>query len=325
MASELVPYKEMESMAAEVVRSKLFPGIQTTSQALTLFLVAQAEGLHPMTAAMRYNVIQNRPALKADAMLASFMERGGTVKWVEWTNDACEAIFKSAGVPEGVKVRWTMDDAIKAGVTGNPTWKKYPRQMLKARVASDGVRMADPAVNYGRYTPEEVADFDQPKVEQIEHEVVGEGEEVAKPVGANAIPIDSPSPPPRIESASEPGTTEEHLAAAKKRREEALERFANLGAEPEEPIQEKLAKISAEAAKKFGRPKGVPEFCPACQTPISKQEATSDGGEYWECNQRYDQRHQMAEARQLDGSPTYTKEEIREFVKGHFFKWAGGK
>jgi hypothetical protein len=171
MSSELVPYSDLKEMAAQVVKGGLFPGIKTPEQAMTLFLVAQSEGLHPMTATMRYNIIQNRPAMKAEAMLASFMERGGTVDWTEYTDEAVTGVFKSAGVPKGVSVRWTLKDVERAGLTRNPTWKSYPKQMLKARVASDGVRMCDPAVNQGRYTPEEVSEF-EPRREVAQAEIV---------------------------------------------------------------------------------------------------------------------------------------------------------
>jgi len=92
------------------------------------------------------------------------MERGGTVDWTEFTEEAVTGVFKSKGCPNGVSVRWTQADAKRAG-TQNMT--KFPRQMLKARVASDGVRMADPAVNQGRYTPEEVQDFEGPEAKRI--------------------------------------------------------------------------------------------------------------------------------------------------------------
>lgn len=174
MTDSIVPYQDLERMADTVVKAGLFPGIKTQQQALTLFLVAQAEGLHPMTAALRYNVIQGRPAMKAEAMLASFMERGGTVAWTEYTDAAVTGVFTSKGVPSGVTVRWTMEDARRAGVTMNQTWTKYPRQMLKARVASDGVRMADPSVNSGRYTPEEVREFDEPQTVRADAEIVGD-------------------------------------------------------------------------------------------------------------------------------------------------------
>ena len=46
-------------------------------------------------------------------------------------------------------------------------WHKYPRQMLRARVISEGIRAVYPGGCSGFYTPEEVADFDQkPVIEQ---------------------------------------------------------------------------------------------------------------------------------------------------------------
>jgi hypothetical protein len=47
-----------------------------------------------------------------------------------------------------------------AGLTGKQTWKQYPRQMLRARVISEGIRTVYPGVAVGIYTPEEVNDFD---------------------------------------------------------------------------------------------------------------------------------------------------------------------
>ncbi len=54
---------------------------------------------------------------------------------------------------------WTIKDAERAGLTGNPTWKKFPRQMLKARCISEAVRGIFPAVLSGLYAPEEVQEF----------------------------------------------------------------------------------------------------------------------------------------------------------------------
>jgi hypothetical protein len=49
--------------------------------------------------------------------------------------------------------------AERAGLTKNPTWKQYPRQMLRARVISEGVRAVFPGVAVGLYTSEEVQDM----------------------------------------------------------------------------------------------------------------------------------------------------------------------
>tara|TARA_R100000995_G_scaffold83974_1_gene61313 strand:+ start:59 stop:712 length:654 start_codon:yes stop_codon:yes gene_type:complete len=45
-------------------------------------------------------------------------------------------------------------------LTDNQNWRNYPRQMLTARVISEGVRTVFPGVIAGMYAPEEVQDFD---------------------------------------------------------------------------------------------------------------------------------------------------------------------
>jgi len=160
MSTALVPVQDLERMAAAVAKSGLF-GIKTPDQAMALMLVAQAEGLHPATAARDYHIIQGRPTLKADAMLARYLQSGGKVEWHEHTDTKVSATFTH---PQGgsLKIDWDMARAKQAGLT-NPNWAKYPRQMLRARVISEGVRATNPGVAVGVYTPEEVQDFEPAK------------------------------------------------------------------------------------------------------------------------------------------------------------------
>ena len=158
MSNALVPIESLERMAQAVSASKLF-GITNPEQALALMLVAQAEGLHPATAARDYHIIQGRPSLKADAMLARYLASGGTVEWLEHTDTKVEAKFSH---PAGgtLVIAWDMARAKTAGLGGKDMWTKYPRQMLRARVISEGIRATNPAVATGIYTPEEVMDMD---------------------------------------------------------------------------------------------------------------------------------------------------------------------
>ena len=162
-STALVPVSDLEKMATAVAASKLF-GITTPDQALALMLVAQAEGLHPATAARDYHIIQGRPTLKADAMLARYLASGGKVEWHEHTDTRVEATFSH---PQGgsLKIHWDMNRAKQAELK-SPMWTKYPRQMLRARVISEGVRATNPAVAVGVYTPEEAQDMatDKPVV-----------------------------------------------------------------------------------------------------------------------------------------------------------------
>ena len=144
-------------MAQAIAESKLF-GIQTPAQALALGLLCQAEGRHPAEAARDYHIINGKPSLKSEAMLARFQQAGGKVDWHEYTHESVSGTFSH---PQGgsLKVSWTMQDATRAGLTGNPTWKKFPRQMLKARCISEAVRGIFPGVLSGLYAPEEVSDM----------------------------------------------------------------------------------------------------------------------------------------------------------------------
>ena len=153
----LVPVDQIERMALAVAKSGLF-GVKTPDQAMALMLVAQAEGMHPAIAARDYHVINGRPTLRADAMLARFQAAGGKVEWGEYTDQRVVGTFSH---PQGssVRIEWTTKMAQDAGLTRNPTWKSYPRQMLRARCISEGIRTIYPGVAIGTYTPEEAEDM----------------------------------------------------------------------------------------------------------------------------------------------------------------------
>lgn len=163
VTTPLYSMTDLEQMARVMSQSRMF-GFKSPEEAVSLMLMAQAEGKHPAKAAQEYHVIQGRPALKADAMLARFQSAGGVVEWEELTDTSVSAHFSHPkSCPKPVLVDWTMERAKSAGLTGKDNWRKYPRQMLKARVISEGVRMTFPGVTVGLYTPEEVMQFDDEK------------------------------------------------------------------------------------------------------------------------------------------------------------------
>lgn len=157
----LVPFEQQLQLADAFCRSGLF-GVRTRDQAIALMAICEAEGLHPAKAVQEYHIIQGRPALKADAMLARFQAAGGKVKWTSMTDQRVAGEFSH---PQGgsVEIDWTIDMAKRAGLTKNPTWNQYPRAMLRARCISEGIRTVYPGVTVGTYTPEEVQDMDPPR------------------------------------------------------------------------------------------------------------------------------------------------------------------
>lgn len=155
--SNIVPFQEMESMASYIVRSRLF-GAKDESQAMSLMLIAQAEGCHPMTAVQDFDIVQGRPARKTHSILARFQAAGGSVAWEEITATSAAGVFthKQGG---SLRVEWTFAQATKAGLTNKDNWKNYPQAMLRARCIAEGVRAVYPGAIGGMLTVEEAQDL----------------------------------------------------------------------------------------------------------------------------------------------------------------------
>lgn len=165
---QLIPFGDLQQMATVVAKAGCF-GFKTMEQAAALMLVAQADGLHPAKAATHYHIINGKPSLTADAMLARFQGAGGRVNWDAYSDDAVTGTFSHA-LGGSVSITWTIARAKKAGV-GN--LDKFPAAMLRARCISEGVRTVYPGVIVGMYTPEEVSTFEQP-IRTLEIETVQE-------------------------------------------------------------------------------------------------------------------------------------------------------
>jgi hypothetical protein len=169
--SAVIPFNDIERMALAFAKSGLF-GIKTPEQGIALMLIAQAEGMHPAAAARDYHIIQGRPALRADSMLARFQQAGGKVIWNVYSDDRVSGTFSH---PSGgsATIEWTLTQAKAAGLTSKDVWRQYPRAMLRARVISEGIRTVYPGVAVGVYTVEEVQDFDaKPATQEVVSEPV---------------------------------------------------------------------------------------------------------------------------------------------------------
>lgn len=179
---------DIERMARAFAGSKLF-GVTNPEQALALCLIAQAEGRHPASAAQDYHIIQGKPSKKADAMLRDYITGGGKVEWHALTDEIADATFSH---PSGgtVRISWDMERAKQAKLATD-MWRKYPRQMLRSRVVSEGVRTVFPMATSGMYVPEEVAEFTPTQPQQTQElappqDGVIEGEIIERPEAPQA-------------------------------------------------------------------------------------------------------------------------------------------
>lgn len=153
-------FSELERMAVSVAKSGMF-AVKTTEGALTLMLIAQAEGIHPAQAMMDYDVIAGKPALKSAAMLARFQRSGGKVQWITSTDECVSGKFSHPAGGE-LTVSWDTARIKTAGLDGKEMHKKFPLQMKRARCISEGVRAVAPqSIPVGVYTVEETRDMEE--------------------------------------------------------------------------------------------------------------------------------------------------------------------
>ena len=145
-----------EQLAASGFYGELFP-----AQGFAIATACYQEGISYEQFRRTYHIIESKPSMRADTMLAKLLELGGDYKVIERTATVAHIRARRSG-GEPVDVRMTMEEAVEKGLpftkakTMKRNWKVHPTNMLWARVSSEVVRVVEPRVNYGIYTPEEL-------------------------------------------------------------------------------------------------------------------------------------------------------------------------
>jgi hypothetical protein len=199
----VISINEIQQMAGAVVASQLFGGIKTKEQAFTLMLLCQAKGLHPIEAMERYHLIQGRPALKAETIIAEFQKAGGIVSWDEYSDERVTGTFSH---PAGGSLTntWDMARAQKAGLAGKDNWKNYSAAMLASRCATEAIRRVYPGCLQGMHSVEEVQEIVDAEFVPTPRKPVKKPEAVeAAPVVVEAEPFDRSAQAEYVKAANE--------------------------------------------------------------------------------------------------------------------------
>lgn len=155
---------EYLALSGQISRTALVPEALRgrPEEVLAVMMAGNELGIGPMQALQSINIIKGKPALSAELMRALVLSAGH--QFIIDANDQ-NAIAKvcRSGWPEWQTVEFNLEDAKRAGLLNNPTWTKYPRAMLAARVTSEACRLYFPDVIAGMsYTPEEIEAFTVP-------------------------------------------------------------------------------------------------------------------------------------------------------------------
>lgn len=135
------------------------PSIKSVEQAVAVALKGFELGLPIMTSYSHINIIQGKPTISAELMLALIYRdcQGCVITFVKIEDDCC--ILEAArpgGKPHTFKYDTT--DAKYAGLLNRSQWKQYPRAMFRSRCVSEMARTLFPDAIMGcSYTPEELS------------------------------------------------------------------------------------------------------------------------------------------------------------------------
>lgn len=165
--------EEAERYAKYIIRSKWAPKDWTEADVFIAVQYGLELGIHPLQAIQGIAVINGRPCIYGDLLLAVVLKSGLVEEWYE--RPAKEALDKGEGYfrikrkgnPHPIEVYFTKAQAVEAklwgkvGHNGAPTpWVLYPGRMLQMRARSWALRDGFADVLKGMAVMEEARDIE---------------------------------------------------------------------------------------------------------------------------------------------------------------------
>lgn len=177
----LLPVSGMNDIAAagNLLAQANFLGTRNAGEGFVVMATCQQMGISLVDFQQKYHFRQGRFSIQAHALLAEFVDRGGSYKVLERSATRAALELTKDGNTYTSEITWEQALAEPFVYAGNETEQlaaldkpqekrhlkaKYrtPRsrmQMLWARAVSDGVVVVDPGARGGIYTTEETEDF----------------------------------------------------------------------------------------------------------------------------------------------------------------------
>lgn len=102
-------------------------------------------GIGPMQALRSIHMVDGKPTMAADFMLARAIDRGVRLTWLRADAKAAIVRLERAGFAPYTQ-SFTIEEARDAGLAAKDNWRKYPAAMLRARCISAAMRAFCPDV-----------------------------------------------------------------------------------------------------------------------------------------------------------------------------------
>jgi len=150
-------WEALKEQARALIKSGFFPrSVNTPEKVIAVMLAGRELGLPPMQSIRAISIVDGKPTLSAETMLALAYQRVPGLKVeVKSTNEGAVVAGSRPNGPT-VTVSFSKADATAAGLLGKDNWRKYPAAMFRARAISAWCRVVTPDAILGCYTPEEL-------------------------------------------------------------------------------------------------------------------------------------------------------------------------
>lgn len=151
--------KEVWRLAEIVIASGLAPkSVRSPEAAVVMIMTGRELGLTAMQSLRSIHVVEGKPLLSADLMLALVLRLPSCEAFscVETSDTVATFVAKRRGQKE-TRLSFTAEQAKNAGLIGKDNWKKYAAAMLRARAISHLTRLVFPDAFVGVYEENEIS------------------------------------------------------------------------------------------------------------------------------------------------------------------------
>lgn len=175
-------FGELVQTAQRLFASNLLPKtIRSVEAAVAVIQTGRELQLNPMEAFRNVHVIEGTPTVSPKCKLGLIQRSGelADLRIVEGEGWA-ECTMRRKGQPSPITVRFTMEEAQRAGLTNKGNWKAWPRNMMRWRAIGFVADMLFSDVTGGHFTPDELGAETDAEGEPVEVEQAPEPQRVER-------------------------------------------------------------------------------------------------------------------------------------------------
>lgn len=155
---EPIGFNELARTAGALYNSGLYNNFRNPEGIGAAIMAGREMGLGAVASLSSINIIQGKPSMSPQGMLALIMGSGKAEYFDCVSTTATEAVFvtKRVGARSETKLSFTIAEAKAMGLDQKDNWKKQPAVMLRWRAIAALSRLVYPDVVLGVYTPDEM-------------------------------------------------------------------------------------------------------------------------------------------------------------------------